>query len=314
MSANSVDPNLKNDKTDEFIVGVDREVGNGFAVGVNYIWRKYGDFQWEDRNGITTADYVATTFTPPASACPGADGLRTAPAGCTTVTYFQPLFQLPTVITYTNAAGFNRTYNGLELTARKRLSNKWLMNTSFAYNSTLVNFNDFPGSIRATSSTTTDLVEDPTNRDLRNGRQFDFPTSGSGIGNVYVNAKWLFKVSGMYQAPGGVNVSAFFNARQGYPFERFVQGPSRPNGAGIPIIVLDPIGDSRLPNYQNLDFHVERPIRAGTVRFVPSLDVFNVNNSNTIQAIRSRQNASNANTIQAILAPRVVRLGIKFNW
>jgi hypothetical protein len=313
VSANSIDPNLKNDKTDEVIVGIDREIGNGFAVGVNYIWRKYGDFQWEDRNGISSADFVSTTFTPAGSACPGADN-RTAAASCPTVTYYQPGFTLPTVITYTNAAGFNRTYNGVELTGRKRLSNRWLMNTSFAYNSTLVNFADFPGSISATSSTTTNLAEDPTNRSLRDGQQFDYPTGGSGIGNVYVNAKWLFKISGMYQAPGGVNVSAFYNARQGYPFERFVQGPSRPNGAGIPIVVLDPIGDSRLPNYQNLDFHVERPIRAGTVRFVPSLDVFNVNNSNTIQAIRGTQNAANANQIQAILAPRVVRFGIKFSW
>ena len=90
----------------------------------------------------------------------------------------------------------------------------------------------------------------------------------------------------MYQAPFGVNVSAFYNARQGYPFERFVQGPSRANGAGIPLVVLDPIGTSRLPNYQNVDFHVERPVHVGTVRFVPSLDVFNVGNYNTIQAIR----------------------------
>jgi len=314
VSANSVDPNLKNDKTDELIVGFDREVGKGFAVGVNYIWRKYGDFQWEDRNGITSGDYVATTFTPAASTCPGSDGLRTAPATCPAVTYFQPTFQIPTVITYTNAGGFNRTYNGLELTGRKRLSNKWLMNTSFAYNSTLVNFSDFPGSISATSSTTTNLAEDPTNRTLRDAQQFDYPTGGSGIGNVYVNAKWLFKLSGMYQAPAGVNVSAFFNARQGYPFERFVQGPSRPNGAGIPIVVLDPIGESRLPNYQNLDFHVERPVRVQSVRFVPSIDVFNVANSNTIQAIRGTENASNANQIQAILAPRVIRFGIKFNW
>jgi hypothetical protein len=313
VSANSVDPNLKNDKTDELIVGFDREIGKGFAVGANYIWRRYGDFQWEDRNGITAADYVATTFTPAGSACPGADN-RTAAANCPTVTYFQPTFTLPTVITYTNAAGFNRTYNGVELTGRKRLSNRWLLNTSFAYNSTLVNFGDFPGSITSTSTTSSTLVEDPTNRTTRDGFQYDYPTSGSGIGNVYVNAKWLFKLSGMYQAPGSVNVSAFFNARQGYPFERFVQGPSRPNGAGIPSVLLDPVGDSRLPNYQNIDFHVERPIRASSVRLVPSLDIFNVANSNTIQAIRGTQNASNANQIQAILAPRVIRFGVKFNW
>jgi hypothetical protein len=42
--------------------------------------------------------------------------------------------------------------------------------------------------------------------------------------------------------------------------------------------------------------------------------VFNVMNSNTIQAIRSRQNASNANQIQQIVAPRVLRFGIRVNW
>ena len=158
------------------------------------------------------------------------------------------------------------------------------------------------------------LSEDPSNRAQRDGFQYDFLTSGSGIGNVYVNAKYLFKLSGMYQAPAGVNVSAFYNARQGYPQEISVQTPSRANGVAQIDVLLNPVGETRLPNYQNLDFHVERPVHVQRARFVPSLDVFNVGNSNTIQAIRSRQNASNANQIQAILAPRVFRFGIKFSW
>jgi hypothetical protein len=311
VSANSVDPNLKNDRTDEFILGLDREVGAGFAVGASYIWRKYSDFQFNDRPGLTTADYAAVNFTP--TGCPSADN-RVSAGDCAPVTYYQPGFQLPTIINLTNAGGFNRTYHGVELTGRKRLANHWLMNTSFAYNSTIVNFSDFTGSILATSSTSATLIEDPTNRLNRDGQQYDYPTSGSGIGNVWVNSKWLFKVSGMYQAPLGINVSAFYNARQGYPFERFVQGPSRANGAGIPLVVLDPIGESRLPNYQNIDFHVERPVRLGAVRFVPALDVFNVGNYNTIQSIRGTQNATNANQVQALLAPRVMRVGIKVNW
>jgi hypothetical protein len=60
--------------------------------------------------------------------------------------------------------------------------------------------------------------------------------------------------------------------------------------------------------------HVERPVSIGTVRFTPSLDVFNLANSNTVQAIRGTQNAANANQIQAIVAPRVVRFGIRMNW
>ena len=54
--------------------------------------------------------------------------------------------------------------------------------------------------------------------------------------------------------------------------------------------------------------------RVGTLRFVPALDVFNVGNSNTIQSIRGTQNASNANQVQALLAPRVMRVGVKVNW
>jgi hypothetical protein len=35
---------------------------------------------------------------------------------------------------------------------------------------------------------------------------------------------------------------------------------------------------------------------------------------NTVQAIRGTQNAANANNIQAILAPRVLRVGVRVNW
>jgi len=308
---NTVDPNLKNDRTDEFIVGFDREVGSGFAVGGNYIWRRYVNCfsnacpGWAPLNGVATdgSSYTPVQFTAPASTCPTG-------ATCPTLTYYQPIAQLGTVSTETNIDGFSRVFNGVELTGRKRLSNHWLMNTSFSYNSTIMNYE--PGSY--TGNGTGGSPGDPTNIAQRNGFQYDYLTAGSGIGNVFVNAKWLYKISGMYQLPANVNVSAFYNARQGYPFERTVTSPSRANGAGTVSLLIDNIGDSRLPTYQNLDFHVERPIKVGTVRFVPSIDAFNVFNSNTEQAIRGAQNSSNANFIQAVTAPRVLRFGIRVNW
>ncbi|HYM25599.1 MAG TPA: hypothetical protein VEU08_20410, partial [Vicinamibacterales bacterium] len=290
------------DSTHEVIVGADREVGAGFAVGANYIWRRYYNCfsnacpGWAPLNGISTtgSDYVPVPFTPTGSSCPTG-------ATCPTLTYYQPVTQLGTISNETNIQNFNRTFNGLELNARKRLSNRWLMNTSYAYNSTIVNYG--PGSF-----------QDPTNIAARSGFQYDYATSGSGIGNVFVNAKWLFKLSGMYQLPYDVNVSAFYNARQGYPFERTITSPSRANGAGTISLLIDNVGDERLPNYQNLDFHIERPIKANTVRIIPSLDLFNVMNSNTEQAIRGTQNSSNANYIQAIVAPRVARFGVRVSW
>jgi len=320
VSANSVDPDLKNDTTDEFIVGLDREVGKGFAVGANYIWRRYGNFQWNDRQGITSADWIVSSFTPVAD-CQIADGKRISASNCAPVTFYSPAIQQPTVVTLTNVPDYNRQFNGFELMARKRMADRWMLNSSFSFNSTTVNYGSFPGSQPSTASAT--ISEDPTNRDQRNGHQYDYLTSGSGIGNIYVNAKWLFKLSGMYQAPFGFNVSAFYNARQGYPQEITVQVPSctaslttgcRANGAGTVDVLLNPVGETRLPNFNNLDFHVERAVKVMNLRFVPSVDVFNLANANTVQAIRSRQNASNANQIQAIVAPRVIRFGVRVNW
>jgi hypothetical protein len=319
VSANSVDPNLKNDTTDEFILGLDREVGRGFAVGGSYIYRKYTNFWWSDREGITSADWIQTSFTP--TGCPGADGQRIEAGNCATISFFTPAFQQPTVVRLTNVPDYYRGYNGLELTGRKRLSNHWMMNTSFAYNATKVNYGSFPGGQPSIAAAT--ISEDPSNRESREGYEYDYLTAGSGIGNIYVNSKWLFKVSGLYELPYAINVSAFYNARQGYPQEISVQTPSCPtgvnsgcrgNGSGQIDVLLNPVGETRLPTFQNLDFHVERPIRVQTVTLVPSLDIFNVSNGSTIQAIRSRQNASNANQIQAIVAPRVLRFGIRVNW
>jgi hypothetical protein len=298
-TANTIDPNFKNDTTDEVIVGLDREIGRGFAVGANYIWRSYYNFTFLDTVGFEPSDFTARTSVP---------SCTNATARCETVTYYAANFPAPGTVIETNFTKdqYNRAFNGFELTGRKRMANRWMMNTSFAFNSTKVN-NGYAG---ATANT---FAEDPTNRDRRDGFQYDYATAGSGLGNVYVNAKWLFKISGLYNLPGNVNVSAFYNARQGYPFEPFIL-VSRGNGVGNASVLLDNVGENRLPNYQNLDLHVERPLVFGRTHIVPSLDLFNVSNNNTIQALQRQQNASTANNISAVVAPRVLRFGMRVSW
>ena len=53
-------------------------------------------------------------------------------------------------------------------------------------------------------------------------------------------------------------------------------------------MLLDPVGDERLPNYQNLDFHVERPVQVRDVAVHPVARRVQHDQLNTIQAIRSR--------------------------
>ena len=42
--------------------------------------------------------------------------------------------------------------------------------------------------------------------------------------------------------------------------------------------------------------------------------MFNLTNTNTVQAINRNQAATNANTVSGIIAPRVLRFGINVRW
>ena len=62
--AGPVDPNLKNDRTREFVVGLQQELIRNLAVEVNYVWRKYDQFTWTDRNNWDSNNFTAFTLAP----------------------------------------------------------------------------------------------------------------------------------------------------------------------------------------------------------------------------------------------------------
>jgi hypothetical protein len=293
------DPNLTAAYTDEFIIGFDKAFGTQFGVSASYIWRKYSNFAWSPLDGWSSANYASTTYTPPATACP-------AGARCEAVTFFYPTSSVPSLYTYTNRPDYSRNYQGFEVTGRKRMSNNWSMNVSYAYNNAPVHY-DSPAA-----------YQDPTNIDKYNGGQFAEESTSSGLGNVFVNAKWIFRLSGIYTTPlWAINVSGFYNARGGYPFQATVLAGSSPlaYGGGNTDILLDLWGDNRLPNFQTLDFRVDKSFTLySRVKIVPAMDIFNLFNGSTSLSIRGRQNASNANTISSILAPRVIRFGARVTW
>lgn len=289
----TIDKGVKNDRTQEFIVGFDHELFSGVGVGASYIWRKYDQFRWNDRVDFSSADYAERSFTP---TCVKAD------ARCETVPYWEPTKQIPAAYVLTNTPDRYRDYNGFELTARRRYANNWMMSTSYAYNSAVDHW-DSPNA-----------YEDPSGIYNYNGAQFAPQSGGSGIDNIFTNAKWLFKASGLYTLPYEINLSAFFNARQGYPAPLYVQTNNRPFSAGRASMILDPMGENRLPNFWTIDFKIEKAFSFRQVRIIPSMDVFNLSNSNVVLAVRRLQTASNANNVSAIIAPRVIRFGVRATW
>ena len=64
LSPGTVDPNVKNDRTREFLVGLQQELMRNLALEVNYVWRKYDNFFWSDRLNWTSANYRQASLTP----------------------------------------------------------------------------------------------------------------------------------------------------------------------------------------------------------------------------------------------------------
>jgi hypothetical protein len=280
-TANTVDPNLRSDRTTEAMVSVDHQLAQDFAVGASYIWRRYDRLAWEDREGLSSADYVPVTFT--ATGCPG---------GCPQVTYYQPVIPVPAVQRLTNRPDHYRSFNGLELTARKRYTQRWMLNGSLAFSDARDHYTS-PAS-----------YEDPTTIPFSDNAQISSNSS-----------RWVVNLSGLYKLPWEVNVGLNYFARQGFPFVRTILSPSRANRAGTIQIPLEPIGESRLAALQLLDLKVEKFIALPRgVRVSASVDVFNLANANTALVLRSQQNATNANQVSMILAPRIARFGLRLLW
>jgi hypothetical protein len=294
-SPGKVDPNIKNDRTDEFIVGLDHELRPGWGIGASYIWRNYSDFNWRDVVGLSSSNYQAVTYQ--ATTCP-------ASARCPAVVYYQPTIPLPSAFLTTNIPDRTRSYNGLEFTLRKRMSNRWAASASYAYNDAIDHW-DSPNA-----------YEDPTNiNPQQNGAQYAPVSAGSGVDNVYTNAKWLVKVNGSYLTPlWDINIAGGYQGRQGFPFPQGILSPNRINSAGQVTVLLDPLGDVRLANFNQFDLRIDKSFNFGNFKVIPSMDAFNLTNGNTVLAQRRNMAAANANNVSQILSPRVIRFGIRASW
>jgi hypothetical protein len=295
VSANRVDPNLKNDVVNEVIVGVDHELMRNFGVGIAYIHRRIGRFTFNVPVGLSPGQFQPVSFT---AACGN--------SSCESPSYTTTYYQLPTPIAGSRVEmnqDFERIFHGLELTARKRMSDKWMLNGSVTLNSATYNappegyLNTIAGDIFQLVA----LPMDPTNREFIEGEQ-----------TLINGARWVAKLSGLYQLPWDVNVAGTVNARQGFPFIPNVLSPTRTGALGTIHVMVEPYATHRYQSLVLLDLKAEKRVRIGRVHVIGSVDVFNALNTNTVLNRVTTQNSAIANQVVEITGPRVVRVGARF--
>jgi hypothetical protein len=184
-------------------------------------------------------------------------------------------------------------YQAFQIVLLKRLSSGWMMDASFTLASWLAYYEG----------------------EFTNPNNVDYYTGGV---NSWMNSPWQFKVSGLYQAPLGINVSWIFRARQGYVWDQYVR-VNRPGMGWGSIYGFDGSsgvrGDARLPNFMELDFRLEKVFQVSdTSKVVIAADAFNLFNSNTTLEQFSNFNDSRHGQAEKILNPRVFRFGIRFDF
>ena len=294
----------KTPKTHEVMFGVDHELMPNFGVSGTFTFRHFNQFNWTPLIGVTSADYTQTgTLTGNAE-----------PIGAFSV----PFYAIdPAAVppgggrSYEARQDYHQRFVGLEISAVKRLSNRWMGRFGFSTNS----HKEYFGSPSA--------IEDPTPTPASpniDGGAVVTESGGSGKSDIFmVLPQYQFIANGMYQLPRGFNVGANWVLRQGYAMPYFRDNV--PTGDVLSgnksVLVVDDVSRFRLPAVSSLDVRIEKGFTIDRFNLLFDLDIFNLANSATVlgrQYNLRLTGPTGFDQILEVMNPRILRLGARVNF
>jgi hypothetical protein len=295
----SIDSNFKRPYTDEFTLGVDRQLLSDLRLNVTYTARR-------EHSLIVNAN-PANPYDPnPTSAVdPGLDGVvGTSDDG--TYQFYQRLAATnPTFVT--NDPARVLSYNGLEISATKRFSKRWQM---------------VAGYTRSKNKQTGVSIDTSPNLLIN--------ANGNLTATGYADKPNQFKLTGSYVLPfQDILIGANLRSSSGPPVTRQIS--QRLAFGGNQTINLESLGAHRLPTVNTLDLRASKTFKFGTRQISADVDFYNLTNANTVWEVRTltpsipvRQNgdivngALNAipqfNSPTQVLGPRIVRFGMSMRF
>ncbi|HTI37740.1 MAG TPA: TonB-dependent receptor [Vicinamibacterales bacterium] len=285
-----IDPSTVTPHTDEFSVGVDRELNRRLASAIAYVHKSGTDFiAWTDTGG----QYQQVTQVLP-------DG-STLPVFALTSPPASRRFLL------TNPDGYSMTYNGLVMVLEKRRSSGWQALGSYTY-SRVYGLQVSSGSTAAAPQVSTVAPAFPT---AAFGRDPNDLTNA--YGRLPNDRPHMFRLMGTVDVPRtGVMVSGNLQYFSGKPWAatalvRLPQGDQR--------ILLEPLGSRRLSSQTLLDLRVSKIVSIGGANRIEAMfDVLNALNDTAEEALA---NDNRYNPLfgkpTVFVDPRRVMLGVRLN-
>ena len=304
----TIDGDLDPTYTDEFTVGVTREVAANVSASATFMWRKDRDITQLMHPDISSADYTAVTGTDP-----GPDGaLGTADDGGP-ITFYE-LDAEKTGLSpnfLTTRQGFEHEYFGFEFTLHRRLASNWQFMASLTTGEQSENYG--PGSFDNLDRAV------PDDRG-RLGRQPQFPLNSPELvdGTRVANSTdYLLKLLGTWQTDFGLTFSGFYQHISGNNFTRTVNSTAALGRSLNQGNVRAFAGERNAESYDPanvLDLRAAYDLPLGSVGTVSlQFDVFNALNINTITSTGTLSGGAFGRVL-AFVPPRIFRLGAKLRF
>lgn len=307
-NVSSIDPNLKQPYTDEAIVALEREVIPDLRLSVTGTWHRERNLYAPINTGVPASAFVPMTITDP-----GPDGVAgTGDDQLLTVYNELPSFLGQDHYLYTNTTALDQDYRGVEVTASKRFSNKWLMLAAYTYGHATQN-NTYVG--QYTGSTGTTAVNNPN-------------TTINSDGTTFYNRPQTFKLTGSYMFPYGIQLSGNVRAQSGTAWSYNQSTPFRvlrtTLNQGSTVIFTNPPDSYLTPTIKTVDVRGAKIFQLPSSRqFEVSVDVYNLFNAATpfdVNPFTGVSRVTNQTTgavsslpsfglPTGLLGPRIVRLG-----
>lgn len=312
----SVDPNLKTPYMNQYVLGIERELGRNVSAGVSFIYRTNHDLQ--DRVNITgqwqqtswTCDvagpYFGKTYTVYERLNPGENKyyITNPKAGNDYGAAF------PGIVGFTPS----RKYRGLQFTFEKRWSNRWMLNASYVWS-------------KAWGTDDNAWGEWGENRGSMLGASSTYSNPNYQIntdGPLGFDPTHLVKVFGAVDIPVvDITLGLYYSYASGNPYSSNVALPKNIDPDPVnewvswAYIYGEERGTYRYPAVHNLDLRLEKFIKFGKVRVAALADVFNALNADTVTGVRREIRSGYKypfGDVSGIKSPRTFRLGFRFEF
>jgi hypothetical protein len=294
-----IDSGMQAPHTDEYSVGVDREVGRRVAVAIAYVRKDGANFiGWTDVAG----QYLVDT--------------RPLPDGRTV-----PVFVLNTAVTptaarrflLTNQENYSLTYNGLVMVVEKRRSRGWQAFGSYTLSRTS-GLQPSSGTAAAGAQVST-IAPPPLPFGLTFGRDPNDLTNARG--RLPNDRPHMLRMMSSVDVPRtGLVVAASFQYFSGKPWAASALVPLPQTGdQPTQRVLLEPPGSRRLSSQSLLDLRVSKAIAlSGVGRIELLVDVLNALNDTAGDGLAT-DNFYSPNFGQAtvFMDPRRAMLGVRLN-